>query len=251
MIFNNKILLISILLFTSLHATTIVLIRNENGIFIGADSRIVNEHGQNLGAECKVMKINDYYFTHAGLGIDSTFGFNIKDIARKVFSTHQSYDEQIDEFISEVEIECSAYLHRIKSKRQHLYSRLINGHVNIETAIAGVNESGTPFFDIIKFTAAGSENEIKISMPVRYSCPGDCQGGQAVVMLGQMSHAEGAVERRAFGMMRRPVQAINFLINKEIENNDRVGPPITILHISPHENSWIQNGDACDEAQQR
>ena len=62
---NNKILLFAILFFSSLNATTIVLIRNHEAVYIGADSRIGDEHGNDLGSECKIMRIGDYFFTHA------------------------------------------------------------------------------------------------------------------------------------------------------------------------------------------
>jgi hypothetical protein len=242
---SNKIFLFSLLFFSSLHATTIVLIRNQDAVYIGADSRIGDEHGNDLGTECKVMRIGDYYFTHAGLGIDAQYGFNIKEIARAVFSSNLSFDEKIENFIADVDRACTSYLKRIKSGRRDLYSRVVNGHINIETAIAGLDEPGTPFFQVIKFSAAGSDEDIKISMPVRYMCPGDCDGGQVVVMLGQMSNSEGAVDDWAYGMMRRPVRAINYLIKKEIEHNDRVGPPVTILKIDKNGHQWIQHSDDC------
>ena len=149
--------------------------------------------------------------------------------------------------MADVDNACTAYLQRIKSGRREIYSRVVNGHINIETAIAGIDESGTPFFQVIKFSAAGSDEDIKISMPVRYSCPGDCDGGQVVVMLGQMSNSEDALDNWAYGMMRRPVRAINHLINKEIEHNDRVGPPVTILKINQNGHEWIQHSDDCDD----
>ncbi len=247
MIYNNKIILLAVFFFlTSLHATTIVLIRNDEGVYIGADSRIVDENGGVLGTECKVMRINNYFFTHAGLGIDSQYGFNIKQIAREAFSSSLPFEEQVEQFTSTVDGECTAYLNRIKMARQGIYDRVTNGHVNIETAIAGMNEDG-PFFYVIKFTAAGSDERVKISMPVRYRCPGDCQGGHVVAMLGQMSNTEGAVDNWAYGMIRRPVRSINFLINREIENNSSVGPPITILKIGYDGPTWIQHSETCDD----
>lgn len=245
--FNNKFFLIILFFFASLHATTIVLIRNNDGVYIGADSRIVDEHGADLGTECKVMRINNYYFTHAGLGIDAQYGFNIKEIAREAFSSALPFEQQRKIFVEQVDAQCSRYLRRIKSERRALYDRLVNGHINIEAAIAGVNEAGIPFFQVLKFTAAGSNENVKISMPVLYTCPGDCDGGQVVAMLGQMSNSEQAVDGWARGMMRRPVRAINFLINKEIENNDRVGPPITILKIAHDTSTWIQHSDMCED----
>ncbi len=247
MALNNKIVLFFLLYYSSLQATTIVLIRNQDGVYIGADSRIGDENGTDLGIECKVMKIGDYFFTHAGLGIDAQYDFNIKDIARDVFASNLPLEEKIETFVADVDDACTAYLQRIKLARRDVYARLVSGNINIETAIAGVDESGIPFFQVIKFTAAGSGDEIKISMPVHYTCPGDCDGGQVVVMLGQMSNSEGAVDNWAYGMMRRPVRAINYLINKEIENNDRVGPPVTILKINQYGHEWIQRAVGCDD----
>ena len=60
---NTLLILLTLFLIASLQATTIVLIRNGDGVYIGADSRIVDENGESLGNECKVMKINNYYFT--------------------------------------------------------------------------------------------------------------------------------------------------------------------------------------------
>ena len=230
-----------------LHSTTIVLIRNSDGVYIGADSRIVNERGESLGSECKVLKINKFYFAHAGLGVDSKFGFNIQDIARTSFSTDLPFAEQIDNFARTVDLECSAYLHRIKNERKEIFNRITSGTLNIETVVAGQDDDGVPFFYVIKFTAAGSNSDVKISMPVRYKCPGDCGGGKVVAMLGQMSHTEQAVENWAFGMMKNPVKAINFIINREIESNDRVGPPITILKIGYDEITWIQHSELCSD----
>ena len=66
-------------------------------------------------------------------------------------------------------------------------------------------------------------------------------------MLGQMSNTEKMVDNWARGMMRNPVKAINFIINREIAENDRVGPPITILEISGKKSAWLQHDSFCPD----
>ena len=243
----KKSLLLFVLLWVSLsNATTIVLIRNENGVFIGADSRIVNERGQSLGSECKITRFKNIYFVHAGLGSDALYGFDIQDIAKQAFSSKNSLDEKVRNFENTLKSQYKEYLEKIRTARSEVYFRIKSGTLNIEAAIAGQNTDGA-FFKAFKFSAEGPDDDIKISMPVQYSCPGDCQGGKVVAMLGQMSHTQEIVARRAHRMMRDPISAINFIINREIDYNPRVGPPITILHIGHDTTQWIQHSDFCRE----
>jgi hypothetical protein len=228
-------------------ATTIVLIRNQDAVYIGADSKIVDENGDSLGEECKVIKIGDYYFANAGLGMDLQYDFNIKEIATTVFSSNASFEQQLSDFVDAVDYECSSYLLRIKNNRKDIFERVTSGKINIETAIAGRDENGIPFFKVIKFRADKFGNETKISTPIRYNCPGDCADGKVVAIMGQMSNTESFVDNWARGMMRNPVKAIKFIINKEIEKSDRVGPPITILEISEKKSTWLQHDNLCPD----
>lgn len=227
------------------NATTIALIRNDEGVYIGADSRTVNQFGEALASECKITRMGDYYFAHAGLGLDSTFGFDIKAIAREVFTADLAFPEHIERFIESVDTEFSRYLNAIRTKRPNLFSRISQGQVNIETAIAGRDTAGQPFFKVIKFTAADSAR-IKITPAVQYSCPGNCSGDQAVVLLGQMSQAGAMVDRWAGGMLRNPVRAINAMIGREIQHSDRVGGPVAILKITESETIWVQHNELCE-----
>jgi len=227
-------------------ATTIVIIRNDSAVYIGADSRLADEHGQSLGRECKIIKIGDYYFAHAGLGMDPLYGFNIQKIAFDIFSSNNLFAHKLDTFISHVDSECTAYLDRIENKRPDIYARIVNGRINIETVVAG-REEGIAFFKVIKFSAATAEHGAQIYTPVRYSCPGDCEGGKVVAMMGQMENSEKIVDDWAYSMMRNPAKAINFLINREIKNNKKVGPPITILKIGRKETTWLQHDELCPD----
>ncbi len=223
-----------------------MLIRNQDAVYVGADSRILNQFGESLGTECKITRIGDYYFAHAGLGSDLMYGFDLKVLAQKVLSSNE-FPQKIEQFIRLVNIECSAYLERIRDKRPELYKRITSGDINIETAIIGRNSAGIPFFQVIKFAATESGRKRKITTPILYECPGDCSGGQVIALMGQMQHAEPMVERWSGGMLRNPVRAINAMIGREIENNTKVGPPITILKLTEQNSTWIQHDESCDK----
>jgi len=112
-------------------ATTIVLIRTEESVYIGADSRIVDQNGESLGTECKVMKIGDLFFANAGLGVDAVHGFNIKQIAVNSFRSTAPFEQKLQDFIAKVDDECSAYLQRIKYERTDIYERIIHRQLTI------------------------------------------------------------------------------------------------------------------------
>lgn len=226
-------------------ATTIVLIRNQEAVYIGADSRIVDQNGESLGIECKMMKIGDLFFANAGLGVDAMYGFNIKEIAVNVFCSAEPFEQKLQDFILKVDDECSAYLQRIKFKRKDIYERIMAGRLNIETMIAGRDEFNAPFFQVIKFAVDPETENIKMTTPVLYGCPGDCRGGKVVALMGQMANTEEIVNNRASSMMRNPVKAINFIINREIKNTKSVGGPITILKIGREKTTWLQHDKRC------
>ena len=224
-----------------------MLIRNQDAVYVGADSRILNQFGEALGTECKITRIGDYYFAHAGLGLDAMYGFDLKALAQIAFSSSNEFRQNIKQFIRLVDTEGSAYLARIRNKRPELYARITRGEINIETAIIGHDSSGAPFFKVIKFAANESGNTTKITTPIVYECPGDCRGGKVIALMGQMQHAEPMVERWPAGMLRNPVRAINAMIGREIENNTKVGPPIAILKLTAQNSTWIQHDESCDK----
>ncbi|HET6514910.1 MAG TPA: hypothetical protein VFG09_07090 [Thermodesulfovibrionales bacterium] len=262
-------LLVSILIFFSLgssiaSATSIVVVRENNAIVIGADSKTTLMPGSGAGGagsitKCKIVQAGNLFFASAGsAGIgpaefpgDVYPEFDLKEIIAEGLKG----DGRIEDKMRVLETVLVASLTRIVEKARQddaaFFLTRFAGHP-AHTIIVGGLADGELVLMVRTFRLIISPSG-SLSFEIgRFACPGDCQGPVTAIFEGQTGAIRKYLEQhKLFLSYADPVTAVRGLVGIEIsEDPSFVGPPIDILRLTKRDAQWIQRKPLCLESKE-
>jgi len=225
-------------------ATYIIVSRNFDQIVVGADSKVIRDIVHSNGkkevierTECKIKPLRqDLFISLDALGRQPASNYDAFIIAKQV-ATIKSGREVVPAFIESVKVPLVRAVAAIDRTTPGGFRTKYPFGLVLEVAIFGKTENSV-FADRIRFFASsGGHNNISITSEI-LRCPGDCPNVGKLQLGGEEQLQEsiwkdGQIE----GVRRALAQAIK-------GHPAIVGPPISIIKITPKGVEWVEKG-AC------
>ena len=243
-------LLVTLPLVSEVHGTTIIGIRTPESVVIAADSMGTFRGGglpEYIRKVCKIFNVQGAGFAISGLIKDPKRDLDLeREIAEVVWNRYPIHKAAalIEYRLKDL---LSAELDRLKQENQALFLKTITGEGGYVTSfILATIEDGKPFAVGVGFQAKELPNgriEIK---PSRISCPGDCDGGVYMFMLGEQGPINTYIKEHGEKFKMSPVDGAKFLVQLVIEAMpEKVGPPIDVLVVAPNGIFWHSKKMEC------
>jgi len=261
--------LIGILVFLSLglstaSATSVVAVRDDDEIVIGADSKTTltrtggDADGPESIAKCKIVQTGNLFFASAGFagigpagpGGDVDPEFDLKEtiaegllgsggIAGKVGNLERVLVADLTRIAEEARRDnASFFLKRFVRHPVHTFivGGLDNGELvlMVRTFRLLISPSGSLSFEI-----------------GRFACPGDCRTSFITIFEGQTEAIRNYLQdHELFLHFADPVTAVRDLVGLEISKDpSSAGPPIDILRLTKKGAEWVQRKPLCPDIQ--
>jgi len=104
------------------HATCIIIHIGKGEIFIGADSRSVhkafNADSVQYLRTCKIARFDSTFFVMSGLTNSDSYNFNPYQIAEAHFSSSESFNSKLSNFVMDIKTRLSEILKKIRTNRR-------------------------------------------------------------------------------------------------------------------------------------
>jgi hypothetical protein len=261
-------ILIGILVFLSLgfstaSATSVVAVRNDDEIVIGADSKTtltaIGEPGEPESVpKCKIVQTGSLFFASAGsAGVGPAVhggDFEPELDLKKTIAEGLLGDGGIDERVRNLEKVLVSDLTRIAEEaRQENTAFFLQRFVRhpVHTVIVGGLQDGEPVLIVRTFRLIVSPSG-SLSFEIgRFSCPGDCRTSFITIFEGQTEAIRDYLQDHGlFLYFADPVTAVRDLVELEISKDpSSVGPPVDILRLTKKGAEWIQRKPLCPDIQ--
>ena len=247
--------LLIVILANSAQATTIVVARTANEIVIGADSKVTDPYGNDVGRRaCKIRQVGNLFVAVEGLEIDRQTGLNVGDIAST--SLQMNASASVSERVSILTgFLVSGLFHELgflkKNAPETYFKKIEGGQIFLRVIVCGF-EGGRPLVFVRSFKAAPiSPQQIGVSV-IPDDCLDDCRDQIATRFVGETDAIEGLPEENPGFWQKGLVDGVRRLVETEIAaRSEYVGAPIDILRIDRNGARWIQKKSECPELQDR
>ncbi len=252
------------LISSSAFATSIVAVRNNDEIVIGADSKTtltpVSDGAGKVGSieKCKIVQTGSLFFASAGsagIGQVAFHGnvdpeFNVKEVIAKELGGQA----RITAKIANLEKILVANLTRIAEETRQentvfFHQRFIK--YPMHTIIIVGSDNGELVLMVRTFRLILSRSGT-ISFEIRrFDCPGDCQESFTTVFGGRTEAIRKYLQENEYFLpYTDPVTAVRELVELEISKDPSfVGPPVDILRLTRNGAEWVQRKSLCPDIQ--
>jgi len=238
----------------ALGQTSIVAIRLNDQVVVGADSKIHLEEATGLKIPvsepiCKIGKGDGFFFATSGLLAVKETGYNANKIISEAPKINGTIEQKIERLEEMIKTPLTESLERHRRVYPWNYPYTSGTKPALEIVFLAV-EKDSPFLlrrDFIPITSAFDSVEMNI---VRKKCPGDCQNGEDIYPLGEKRAIKERLSQGPNFWKNDPINAIRKLIELEIADDPfYVGPPIDILQIDKNGARWIEKKKECPDIQ--
>jgi hypothetical protein len=261
--------LIGILVFFSLglstaSATSVVAVRSDDEIVIGADSKTtLTLPGERTGGpesitKCKIVQSGTLFFASAGsAGIGPAGPEDNADPELDLKQTIAACllgNGGIAEKVRNLEKFLVADLTRVAEEARRdnpvfFLKRFVRHPVH--TVIVGGLDNGELVLMVRSFRLIVSPSG-SLSFEIgRFACPGDCRTSFITIFEGQTEAIRNYLQdHELFLFFADPVSAVRNLVELEISKDpSSVGPPVDILRLTRKGAEWVQKKPLCPDIQ--
>jgi hypothetical protein len=231
-------------------ATTIIVVKTEDEIVIGADSKVTDTFGNTSANQaCKIVQAGDVFFAYAGFARDNQTGFSIPQIAADALNLKPTASvTEKTEILTRVAVKkLNVEIPLLKQNNFVTYREKIEGKIFLRILVAGF-EKNKPVILVRKFRL-GQTEEKKVSVIISTDdCDAKCTGKNVTRFLGEIEAIDGLPEETPDFWKGGLASGVRKLIETQIAAREEyVGAPIDILRISAKGAAWIQKKPACPE----
>jgi hypothetical protein len=247
---------------SSAFATSIVAVKNNDEIVIGADSKTTltsvetGAAGPEEITKCKIVQEGDLFFASAGsAGIgpaglpgDVDREFDLKEIIAEGLRGNGSIADKV----GNLERLLVANLTRMAEEvRQDNPAFFLGKFVKspVHTVIVGGRDNGELVLMVRTFRLIISPSGSLSFSVGRFACPGDCRVPFITIFEGRtMAIRKYLQQHELFLYYADPVTAVRHLVGLEISKEpSSVGPPVDILRLTRKGAEWIQRKALCPD----
>jgi len=251
------------LLSSAASATSVVAIRNDDEIVIGADSKTTLTPVSGAGkpesiAKCKIVQTEDLFFASAGsagIGQAELRGhadpeYNIKDVIAQGLRGNGNIAERVGNLERVLVANLTQIAEKVRQDNAAFFlERFVKNPVHT-VIIVGLDDGKLVLmvrtFRLIISPSGSLSFEIG-----RFTCPGDCRTSFITIFEGQTGAIRNYLQDHAlFLYFADPVAAVRDLVELEISKDpSSVGPPVDILRLTKKGAEWVQKKPLCPDIQ--
>jgi hypothetical protein len=243
-------------------ATSIVAVRNNDEVVIGADSKttLTREGGATGDAgsisKCKIIQAGNLFFASAGYaGIGPTEfpgdidpGFNLEKIVTEGLRGNGGIAEKMSSLEKAIVANLSRIANEAKRNNPAFFVTRFLEHPPYTIMVTGLDH-GELVLMVRKFRLITSPSG-SVSFDIgRFDCPGNCEEPSVTVLEGRSGAIRKYLQQHVlFLYYADPITAVRNLVGLEIEEDpSSVGPPIDILRLTRKGAEWIQKKPLCPD----
>lgn len=254
--------LVLLLLPSGVSATSIVAVRNDDEIVIGADSKTTltqvyyNVREPEDIAKCKIVQAGSLFFASAGsagLGPVDMPGyvspeFNLKELIAHGLRGDGKIGEKVTNLEKLLVLNLTQIAERVRKDNPAFFLQKFVRYPAHTIIIAGLEDENLILmvrtFRLVVLPSGSLSCEVG-----RFTCPGDCEASFITIFEGQ-TEAIGNYLRgnENFLYSTDPVVAVRDLVEMEItQDPSAVGPPVDILRLTRRGAEWVQRKSLCPD----
>jgi hypothetical protein len=226
------------------HGTTVVVVWTPNFINIAADSKVTtfNRRGEpGSFNECKIHRVGNLLVVGAGLYAERTTDFDFPALAEKAIKPNTTPIEAAKAVKIAVGDPLLAAVEAIRN-RDPVRSKTAFSSEVLDFVVAGL-ASGQP-----AVAGYGFSPDINGGFQIKeIEYPGDRKftgSAMSSLLMGEhqtISRKYPGLEMQRFLKMN-VISGIEELVQLEISNSDKVGPPVSVVTISSTSIQWVKRG---------
>jgi hypothetical protein len=224
------------------HATTTVSIMHDRRIYLAADSKLLG-YPKPI---CKIFEVGRLYFMVAGVLDAADYKFSVPYTVKQSYLTHPGIQASFENFKLRIQPKLVAYWNAWSKNNPDLMKKIAAMHsLSVTVTFAGYesNNSATMCNVHIQAMPPFIPGKFKIRF-----VDSDCQNSEKppnnswIFADGVVDPSPTCTQPRGNGHPT-PIEAEACIISQEIKlHREEVGPPISILAISPLGSTWISQG---------
>lgn len=228
-------------------ATTIVVARSTNEIVIGADSKVTDTYGNELGSEvCKIQQVGNLFLAFEGLWRDKATGFSVPQIAARALQLkpEASVADKVNVLTGFLTSGLFVELQRVRTNSVDEFHTKLEGQTFLRVVIAGF-EGNRPLVFVRQFRTTLIARGIGVIV-IPDDCVEGCTGNVVTRFMGETEAIEGLPEETPGFWNDGLATGVRRLIETEVAaRSEYVGPPIDLLRINAQGAKWIQRKPGC------
>src|SRR5262249_28091750 len=213
-----------------LFGSTVVAVRTDNELVIGADSRIVDAARTKVDDACKIIQVGNVFFAHTGLAGNRSIGFDVQETAAEAIANGNSHEERIQIFAQLVGNPLHRILVATKQQAPEFYAQVVQGQSAMSVVLCSV-ENRTPILSYVEFKPVDhpqSDNGLAVMIEHEVDVRSQTED-PAFVVIGHKDAIVRTLQAEPHIWRRGIVSVVRSLIDAEIENTpDFVGPPVAL-----------------------
>jgi hypothetical protein len=243
-------------------ATSIVAVKNNDEIVIGADSKTTltsvgtGAAGPAEITKCKIVQEGDLFFASAGsAGIgpaglpgDVDREFDLKEIIAEGLRGNGSIADKVGNLERLLVANLTRMAEKVRQDNPAFFlAKFVKSPVH--TVIVGGRDNGELVLMVRTFRLITSPSGSLSFAVGRFACPGDCQVPFITIFEGRtMAIRKYLQQHELFLYYADPVTAVRHLVGLEISKEpSSVGPPVDILRLTRKGAEWIQRKALCPD----
>ena len=251
------------LLSSAASATSVVAVRNDDEIVIGADSKTTLTPVSGAGkpesiAKCKIVQTGDLFFASAGsagIGQAELRGYadpeyNMKDVIAQGLRGNGNIAERVGNLERVLVANLTQIAEKVRQDNAAFFlERFVKNPVH--TVIIVGPDDGELVLMVRTFRLIISPSGSLSFQIGRFACPGDCRTSFITIFEGQTGAIRNYLQDHAlFLYFADPVAAVRDLVELEISKDpSSVGPPVDILRLTKKGAEWVQKKPLCPDIQ--
>lgn len=222
------------------HGTAAIMIWSPERVVLATDSKITHLKGEPPSQACKIRPVGKFFF--AASGFYGRPGSDFDAWSAIAFAVRNAKTVPEAAAISEKEIlgRIKAVLERVESEDPVAYARAFRESL-FAVFFVGV-DSGRP--------VAAGWSLLRNGEILRQEYPGDKKvlpDSRGFITFGEHGATDTLTPGRIFSLLDNPVSGASRILQLEIDYlPSKVGPPISILEVTPAGHRWVEKGE-CGE----
>jgi hypothetical protein len=233
-------------------ATTIVAVKTDSEIVIGADSKVTDTFGNTTGKQaCKIVQSGSAFFAYAGFAFNRKTNFSVPQIAADALKIkpNATLTEKTALLTGVVASRLFTELQILKRDDWDTYREKIEGKIFLRILVAGF-ENGKPALFVRQFRAVQVSPQIIGVSVLPDDCGADCRGEFVTRFLGETAAIDGLPEETPDFWKSGLAAGVKSLLKTQIAAREEyVGAPIDILRVTARNAEWIQKKPLCPPIQ--
>jgi hypothetical protein len=191
--------------------------------------------------ECKLRIHGELSFGLAGIPYDRQSGYDVEAITRSVFSAPGDFRQHVEVLKGRLLQALRWEIRQLKDKDPQMYRWAIRrGEEPLMLALAVV-ERRIPRLAVLGYQLDWNTEPPGVNVRENH-CPGDCHDGSHAYYLGEVAAIDALIAAGA----KVQFSDLPDLVQLEIRDKPaHVGPPISILEITPDRRHWGASEKLC------